>query len=249
MRRVWIVGVGLVLASGCATSSVVANAPNPSSAAVSGMVDTPASSAVSAPPNPSSAAVSGMVNSTSSSAVSERPTLREPQVSPTLATMSAITAAPPGAPKACTSAQLTVTLGERQQAMTQPAIAVIFTNTSATPCTMYGYPGVAGLDAGGHQITQAYRTPQVFMGGAPDGAPTQLTVTSGAQASALIGASADITSGETACPADYAAVLVTPPGAAGSTELPVDLPACSGLAVTPVVPGPTGGFFYPLSSP
>lgn len=90
--------------------------------------------------------------------------------------------------------------------MNQPAIAVIFTNTSATPCTMYGYPGVTGLDAHGHQIAQAYRTPQVYMGGAPSGFPTQVTVASGAHASALIGGTAQPVNGQTTCAADYAAV-------------------------------------------
>jgi hypothetical protein len=247
MRRVWILGVGLLLASGCATSSVVANAPNPSSAAVSGMADSSASSAVSAPPNPSSPVVSGLVGGSASPAVSEPPTPREPQVSPTLATVSGTTAALPGAPKKCTSAQLAVTLGTREQAMNQPAIAVIFTNTGTIPCALYGYPGVAGLDAHGRQIAQAYRTTQVYMGGA--GIPTQVTLASGGQASALIGGGAQPVNGQTACPADYAAVLVTPPGATTPTKLPVEFPSCSGLAVTPVVLGPTGGFTSPLSSP
>ena len=130
MRRVCIVGVGFLLASGCATSGIVANAPSPSNAVVIGTVD-----------------------SASSSAVPELPTPSEAQVSSTLATASATRAAPPGAPKACASAQLAITLGERQQVMAQPAIAVIFTNTGDAPCTLSGYPGVAGLDMGGHQIT------------------------------------------------------------------------------------------------
>jgi hypothetical protein len=226
MRRLWIVGVGLLLASGCATSSIVADAPNPSSAVVSGTVD-----------------------SASSSAVPEPPTSSEPQVSPTLATVSVTRAAPSGAPKACTSAQLSITLGERQQVMAQPAIAVMFTDTGDAPCTLYGYPGVAGLDTGGRQITQAYRIQQVYEGGSSTDAPTRVTLARGGQASALIGGGANPINGETACPADYAAVVVTPPGTSAPTKLPLDFPSCAGLAVTPVVPGPTGGFFYPLSSP
>jgi hypothetical protein len=168
----------------------------------------------------------------------------------TLASLSVTTAAPaqPGTTTACTAAQLALMLGERQQTMAQPAIAVIFTNISGTPCTLYGYPGVAGLDTNGHQIAQAYRTPQVLLGGAPTDVPTRVTLASGAQVSALIGGGANPINDETACPADYTAVLVTPPGATTSTELPVDFPSCSGLAVTPVVPGPTGGLFYPQTS-
>ena len=225
MRSLWMVGVGAVLASGCATSSVEANTETPSTPAVSGMVD-----------------------NSSSSAVSDSPTLNEPQPSPTSATASATTAAPPGAP-ACTSAQLVVTLGERQQLMAQPAVAVIFTNKSDLSCTLYGYPGVAGLDSKGHQVAQASRNPQVYMGGAPTDTPTSVTLASGAQASALIGASANPVNGEAACPPDYAAVLVTPPGATTATKLALDYPSCSGLLITPVVPGATGGFFDPQASP
>jgi hypothetical protein len=190
-----------------------------------------------------------MVDNSSSSAVSESPTLSEPQPSPTFATTSAITAAPLGAPKACASAQLAVTLGERQQLMAQPAVAVIFTNTSDSSCTLYGYPGVAGLDSNGHQVAQAFRTAQVYMGGAPTDTPTSVTLASGAQASALIGGSANPVNGEAACPPDYAAVLVTPPGTTTATELAIDYPSCSGLLITPVVPGATGGFFDPEASP
>ncbi len=226
MRRVWIVGVGLSLASGCATSSIVADAPNPSSAVVSDTAD-----------------------SASSSAVPELPTPSEAQLSPSLAIASVTRAAPSGAPKPCRSVQLAITFGERQQVMAQPAIAVIFTNTGDAPCTLDGYPGVAGLDTGGHQIAQAYRIQQVYEGGASTDAPTLVTLTSGGPASALIGGGANPIDGETACPADYAAVLVTPPGATSPTKLQVDFPSCSGLEITPVVPGPTGGFFDRLSSP
>lgn len=249
MRSLWIVGVGMVLASGCAISNVAPNTASPSSPAVSGLAASSALSQLPERPNPSSPAASGMVDNSSSSAVSEPPTLSETPPSPTLATMSAIPAAPPGAPKACTSAQLVVTLGERQQLMAQPAIALIFTNTSDSSCTLYGYPGVAGLDSNGHQVAQAFRTPQLYVGGAPTDTPTRVTLTSGAQASALIGASANPVNGATACPPDYAAVLATPPGTTTATKLALDYPSCSGLFITPVVPGATGGFFYPQASP
>jgi hypothetical protein len=37
--------------------------------------------------------------------------------------------------------------------------------------------------------------------------------------------------------------LVTPPGTSAPSKLSVDFPSCAGLAVTPVVPGRTGGLF------
>ncbi len=165
-----------------------------------------------------------------------------------IATITPSAAIATGVAKTCTSSQLAVTLGERDQLMAQPAVAVIFTNTSSAPCTLDGYPGVAGLDSNGHETAQAYRTPQVCLGGAPTGVPTDVTLVSRAQASALIGGGANPINGESACPADYAAVLVTPPGTSTSTKLPLDFPSCTGLAVTPVVPGASGGFFAPLAS-
>jgi hypothetical protein len=81
------------------------------------------------------------------------------------------------------------------------------------------------------------------MGGAPSGFPTQVTVASGAHASALIGGTAQPVNGQTTCAADSAAVFVTPPGTSAPSKLSVDFPSCTGLAITPVVPGPTGGLF------
>ena len=40
-----------------------------------------------------------------------------------------------------------------------------FVKTSASPCVLSGYPGVAGLNASGQQVVQAQRTLQGFMGG------------------------------------------------------------------------------------
>ena len=191
------------------------------------------------------------VNAFCGLAVSSFHLLPIPQSSPPIASQSVASAAPTNSRTSgpCTSAQLTVTFGERQQVMAQPAIAVIFTNTSDAACTLYGYPGVAGLDSAGDQIAQAVRTPQVYMGGAPTDVPSRVMLASGAQASALIGGSANPINGEIACPPDYAAVRVTPPGTTEATRLDVDFPSCSGLLVTPVVPGATGGYFDPLANP
>jgi Domain of unknown function (DUF4232) len=147
---------------------------------------------------------------------------------------------------ACTGDQMTVTLGERQQVMSQPAIVIVFTNTSATGCTLYGYPDVVGLDGNGRQTSQARRSPTVYEGGAMDG-PSNVALDAGGQASALVGGGANPIGDAAACDADFAAFSVAPPGTTTATRLGIDFPSCSGLAVTPVVAGSSGGLFSPES--
>ena len=79
---------------------------------------------------------------------------------------------------ACAADQLTVTLGERQQVMSQPAVVIVFTNTSATGCTLYGYPDVAGLDSDGRRTGRALQVTQVYEGGAADG-PSNVALDAG----------------------------------------------------------------------
>ncbi len=73
MRRVWIVGGSLLLASGCARSGLVARAPNPLSAAVSGVVDRSSSPALSAPPTISEPIVSPSMGPDSAPATAAGP--------------------------------------------------------------------------------------------------------------------------------------------------------------------------------
>lgn len=58
----------------------------------------------------------------------------------------------------CFSSQLAVRLGQAGVALGHVGQAVSFRNTSATSCTLYGYPGLQMLDAAGHPIrTQVLR--------------------------------------------------------------------------------------------
>ena len=110
---------------------------------------------------------------------------------------------------------------------------MIFKNTSGTACTLYGFPGVAGLDADGKQQVQAKRTTSGSFGSAT---VSTVRVAPGATASALVGG-VDVPSGNaTSCPT-YPALLVTPPGTKTSTKVALQLPGCPTLVVYPVVAG------------
>jgi hypothetical protein len=116
---------------------------------------------------------------------------------------------------------------------------LLFKNTS-TPCTMTGYPGVAGLNSSGQQVVQAMRTLNGFMGGVPTGdSPPIVTLTPGQVASAIVEGT-DVPIGtEVTCPS-YPALLVTPPNTRQSVTLNTGLPGCSAIEVHPVVMGTSG---------
>jgi hypothetical protein len=133
--------------------------------------------------------------------------------------------------RACQAAELAVSTGQGGAAAGSVYLPVVFLNRGTTTCTLHGYPGVAGLDAAGHQLTQAVREPMTA---------GTITLTPGQSASALVHAG-DIPIGTaTSCPADYAGLLVTPPNTTTSIHLTAKLPSCDGLSVRPVVAGTTG---------
>jgi hypothetical protein len=107
---------------------------------------------------------------------------------------------------------------------------LVFTNTATAPCTIGGFPGVAGTNASGAQIAQAARS------GSSKGT---VTLAPGASASSLV-TGVDVPSGtETTCPT-FAGLLVTPPNDTSSVPVALQLPGCAGFSVTAVVPGTSG---------
>ncbi|MDO5032066.1 DUF4232 domain-containing protein [Corynebacterium sp.] len=52
---------------------------------------------------------------------------------------------PPRDPRACTMDQLTVSLGTQQGAAGSSLVDVLFSNTSDSPCTLTGFPGVSAV--------------------------------------------------------------------------------------------------------
>jgi Protein of unknown function (DUF4232) len=141
---------------------------------------------------------------------------------------------------ACKTGQLSVTAGMSSGAAGTIGQVVLFENVSSTLCLFHAFPGVAGLDANGNQLTQATRilgngTP--FTGSAASLPTIQLAP--GATASALVEGSDVPTGNATSC-VSYPALLVTPPNALQSVKVVATLPGCSGLRVTPVVAGTAG---------
>jgi hypothetical protein len=141
----------------------------------------------------------------------------------------------------CTGNQLSTTLGKEGVGMGHVGQVVVFTNVSTAPCTLYGYPGIAGLDAAGAQIMQASRTPSGYLGGlwnAPNGPPPIVALAPGQAASALV-EGVDNQVGSMPC-VHLSGFLVTAPNTARSVDLPSGSPECDGLDVHPVVAGTSG---------
>jgi hypothetical protein len=120
-------------------------------------------------------------------------------------------------------------------------VILLFVNNGPASCVLFGYPGVAGLNAGGAQVVQAQRTLTGMMGGLAPGvtAIPRITLAHGQTASAVVEGT-DVPSGtETTCPT-YASLLATAPNTKVSVTIPLSLPGCSGLQVHPVVAGTSG---------
>jgi len=138
---------------------------------------------------------------------------------------------------ACTGAQISVGDGQSNGAAGHIGIPLLFMNVSDHTCTLYGFPGVAGLNANNQQAVQAQRVTQGYLG---TSTVSTVTLAPGASASALLSA-VDVPSGNaTGCPS-YGALLVTPPGTRQSTRVVLaPVPGCPTLQIYPVVPGKTG---------
>jgi hypothetical protein len=174
----------------------------------------------------STGAPSTTASGSGTSSTSGTPTASTPAAAPT-----ATTSTPAPGPAGCTPAQLRITTGAIGAGAGQRYLPLVFTNVSAVTCTLYGYPGVAGLNSAGHQVAQARRETGL--------AKVTITLLPGANASALVHATV-VPAGTTTCPPDYAALLVTPPNTTVAVRVAATLPSCGGLSVRPVVAGSSG---------
>ena len=144
-----------------------------------------------------------------------------------------------GANANCTLDHLKVTGTPSTGAGGHSSKVLVFTNTGPGVCRLFGYPGVAALDAGGNQIAQATRTLNGYMGGIPSGKTAEAAFLSvGESAAAVVEALNFNASDGSACTA-YAGILVTPPNETHSIKLGWD-GGCSALQIHPVVLGTTG---------
>lgn len=206
--------------------------------------------AASGAPTRSSSRSTGSTTATTrphtSTSTSTTPATSTTPTTRTAATASTSAAAPTaGGP--CRSAQLQIT--ERsfgtgryaRAALGHSSVVVLFTNTGQASCTLTGYPGVAGLNSAGAQVTQARRTPSGYMGGlsSATSAPPVVTLDPNQTASAIVEGTDVPSGGQTTCPT-LAGLLVTAPNTTRSVRLPAAPGDCSGLQVHPVVSGDSG---------
>jgi len=112
---------------------------------------------------------------------------------------------------ACQDAQLRIAAGKSGAAGGSAGQTILFTNVGKTACSITGYPGVAALDAQGHQVAQAQRQLNGMLGGVQIGStPALVTLQPGQVASAEIEGVDHPVGTATSCPI-YPAFLVTLP--------------------------------------
>jgi hypothetical protein len=160
---------------------------------------------------------------------------------PTTSTTATTPATTPASAALCAGPNVGVSGKMASAAAGHQGVVLLFVNNGSTSCVLHGYPGAAGLNASGAQVTQAQRTPAGMMGGLAPGvtALPRITLAHGQTASAVVEGT-DVPSGtETSCPT-YPSLLVTAPNTKVSVTIPLSLPGCSGLQVHPVVPGTSG---------
>jgi Protein of unknown function (DUF4232) len=180
-------------------------------------------------------------SSNSATPASAAPVAAEPSASPT---MSFDPGGPMDRPSAqavaeCTSAQLKVAYTDNAQirngaldGMSHADSVITFTNVGSATCRTQGYPGVAALDAAGHQIKQAAR------GQAASGQIPLIELKPGQAASA------EITGNTASCTSltKVAAFLVTAPDQRTSIRLAGAHEFClNSLGIDPLQHGDAAG--------
>jgi hypothetical protein len=182
------------------------------------------------------------VSRTSTTAVS--PDMFSSSTTTTAVPFASTSSAPP-----CEDGQISVSDNGGGSGLGHQDQVLRFLNVGSRRCALRGYPGIAGLDASGHQVVQAQRTLSGYLGGLQDGSTAlpDVTLNPGEVASAVVEGTDNPSGTETSCPS-YPYLLVTPPGLTVSTRLTVTglgnsepgLPGCTRIEIHPVVPGGSG---------
>jgi hypothetical protein len=122
-------------------------------------------------------------------------------------------------------------------------VFILFTNIGARSCDMYGYPGVAVLNANGGQEYQATRKLSGYIGGVwlPATKPPSFTLAPGAQGPAILEFAISSQPNGVTCPT-APGLLVTMPDDTVSIHIALTLPDCGKAEIHPVVPGPDGRY-------
>jgi hypothetical protein len=149
---------------------------------------------------------------------------------------SAPTGAAPAGAAACSSSNLHITLGNGGAAAGTDFTVLDFTNVGASPCTLYGFPGVSMTNSAGAQIGAAATRN-------PSQASAVITLTPGAKANATLGVGNAENYPATACkPTATARLKVFPPNQTQAIEVPFSTTGCAvasahQLSVTAVTAG------------
>ncbi|MDH6132471.1 hypothetical protein P3T37_001856 [Kitasatospora sp. MAA4] len=181
---------------------------------------TPASTSPAAPGTSSAGAATGSGSGSSSS-----------KPAPTTHPAQPVTQG--GGTPACSSSQLTAALTNSGVGAGQYYADLVFTNTSATTCTLTGYPGVSYVTANGVQsgnpAARSAGNPQTVVTLKPHGTATaQLHDSNGI--SGYSPSQCDLS------PAD--GLRVYPPGQTAALFVPWKTQHCAGLSITPLNIGP-----------
>ncbi len=149
---------------------------------------------------------------------------------PATSTAPASSSGAASGPGLCTPTVLTFVVNPDNGAAGTDYFSVTATNGSKQPCVTTGYPGVALLDAAGHQVLQATRQQNGIT-------VATVTLQPGEKATAVI-AAASAAVDNSAC-ATFPALLFTMPDNTDSTKLVHKVYACA-VSVRPFVEGDTG---------
>ena len=141
----------------------------------------------------------------------------------------------------CTTGQLRVSIVDSGAAAGTVGGWLRFVNAGSDACAMRGWPTLVGVNASGAQ-TRAREVPAVLGSPTLQQAPN-VVLEPGQDAFAAFAGGDNPAGAANTCPPSYATLRVTAPGASGSTTLSAwgpgmgsDLPACSGIEVSAVVP-------------
>jgi Protein of unknown function (DUF4232) len=146
--------------------------------------------------------------------------------SPSASSSPGLTPTPtPGGPPACATAILKGSLGPGSAAAGSSYYPIVFTNTSGSACTLYGYPGVSFVTASGSQVGASATEDPVY--------PRQLvTLAPGGTAHAELRiATAQNYPAATCSPVAVSTLKVFPPGQTSALSIPVTSTGCTNTSV------------------
>lgn len=144
------------------------------------------------------------------------------------------------APGHCREGQLRVREGAAGAATGHIGIPIRFRNRSRRTCSLRGYPGAAGLNKHGKQVTQAKRTKRGFIGGLKPGHKIPTVVLHPGQVASSLIEGTDVPEGNQKHCRVLHGLLVTPPDDQRALHFRHAPPDCSRIQIHPVVRGKDG---------